>query len=170
MVQQYEKRDSCLYHDRYGDPGSHGHSSGAGHYVFPGRPFRTEFGAPPAVPLSHLYFDDPNFEVDENGHPYWVVPRIEYTIGLYGGTDITGVVLCDAVTGESQYYPIGEVPQWVDRAVSPDILIEQFDNWGTLKHGFLNSIFGQKDSLVSTEGYNYLALNDDIGCTAVYPV
>ena len=107
-------------------------------------------------------FDDPNFEVDENGHPYWVVPRIEYTIGLYGGTDITGVVLCDAVTGETQYYPIGEVPQWVDRAVSPDILIEQFDNWGTLKHGFINSIFGQKDSLVSTEGYNYLALNDDI--------
>ena len=107
-------------------------------------------------------FDDPNFEVDENGHPYWVVPRIEYTIGLYGGTDITGVVLCDAVTGETQYYPIGEVPQWVDRAVSSDILIEQFDNWGTLKHGFINSIFGQKDSLVSTEGYNYLALNDDI--------
>lgn len=107
-------------------------------------------------------FDQPNFEVDENGHPFWVVPRIEYTIGLYGGTDITGVVLCDAVTGESQYYPIGEVPQWVDRAVSSDILIEQFDNWGTLKHGFFNSIFGQKDSLVSTEGYNYLALNDDI--------
>lgn len=107
-------------------------------------------------------FDQPNFEVDENGHPFWVVPRIEYTIGLYGGTDITGVVLCDAVTGESEYYPIGEVPQWVDRAVSSDILIEQFDNWGTLKHGFFNSIFGQKDSLVSTEGYNYLALNDDI--------
>ncbi|MFR6343932.1 MAG: hypothetical protein ACLUO4_03460 [Christensenellales bacterium] len=107
-------------------------------------------------------FDSPNFEVDENGHPFWVVPRIEYTIGLYGGTDITGVVLCDAVTGETAYYPIGEVPQWVDRAVSSDILIEQFDNWGTLKHGFFNSIFGQKDSLVSTDGYNYLALKDDI--------
>ena len=46
-------------------------------------------------------FDAPAFEIDETGHPYWVCPRITKTIGLFGGTDITGAVLVDAVTGES---------------------------------------------------------------------
>lgn len=32
------------------------------------------------------------------------------TIGLFGGTDIQGAVLVNAVTGESQYYE--EVPNW----------------------------------------------------------
>ncbi len=107
-------------------------------------------------------FDPAIFEVDDDGHPYWVVPRVDYTIGLYGGKDIVGVVLCDAVTGDTQYYDLADVPQWIDRAFSSDLLVEQFDNWGSLKHGFWNSIFGQRDSLRATQGYNYLAMNDDI--------
>ena len=30
------------------------------------------------------------------------------------------------------------------------------------KNGFFNSIFGQKNVVNTTEGYNYLAMNDDI--------
>ena len=37
-----------------------------------------------------------------------------------------------------------------------------FDYYGTLKHGFINSVLGQKDCLVTTEGYNYLAVDDDV--------
>ncbi len=107
-------------------------------------------------------FDNPIFEVDEDGHPFWVVPRIDYTIGLYGGEDILGVVLCDAVTGDTTYYPLSEVPQWIDRAINSNLVMEQFDYYGTLKHGFWNSIFGQRDSLQTTSGYNYIAMNDDI--------
>lgn len=107
-------------------------------------------------------FDEAIFEVDDNGHPYWVVPRVEYTIGLYGGKDVRGVVLCDAVTGDTVYYELADVPQWIDRALSADLLIEQFDDWGTLKHGYWNSLFGQRDSLKATDGYNYIAMNDDI--------
>ena len=29
-------------------------------------------------------------------------------------------------------------------------------------NGFINSIFGQKDVTVTTQGYNYIALNDDV--------
>ena len=39
------------------------------------------------------------------------------TIGLFGGTDIKGAVLVDAITGESTYYE--EVPTWVDNVYTP---------------------------------------------------
>ena len=42
------------------------------------------------------------------------------------------------------------------------MLIELYDYHGTLKHGFINSILGQKDCLVTTDGYNYLAIDDDV--------
>ena len=107
-------------------------------------------------------FGEENFEIDEQGKPFWVVPKIDFTIGLYGGRDIGGIVLVDAVTGDCSYYDKEDIPSWVDGAFDADIIIEQFDNWGTLKHGFINSVFGQRDSLQSTAGYNYIAMNDDI--------
>lgn len=42
------------------------------------------------------------------------------------------------------------------------MLIQLYDYYGTLKHGFLNSVLGQKDCLHTTTGYNYLALDDDV--------
>jgi len=107
-------------------------------------------------------FEQPNFEVDDNGTPYWVCARVVYRIGLYGGHDIGGVVLVNAVTGECTYYDIKDVPSWVDRVYNADLIIEQFDYYGMLQHGFLNSIFGQKDCQETTDGYNYIALNDDV--------
>ena len=59
-------------------------------------------------------FDEPAFEIDENGDPWWVCPRVSHTIGLFGGRDIIGAVLVNAVTGESAYYKTGDVPNWVD--------------------------------------------------------
>lgn len=61
-------------------------------------------------PVPHFFFDTPQFEIDEDGHPWWIAPRVVKTIGLFGGRDIQGAVLCDAITGESVYYDISEVP------------------------------------------------------------
>ena len=47
-------------------------------------------------------FDTPQFEIDEEGNPWWIAPRVVKTIGLFGGTDIDGAVLCNAITGESR--------------------------------------------------------------------
>jgi len=105
-------------------------------------------------------FAEPEFEIDETGHPYWIAPRIVKTIGLFGGRDIKGAVLVDAVTGECTYYE--EVPQWVDTLYDPDIIMEQYDYHGTLVNGFINSILGQRDVTITTEGYNYIAMNDDV--------
>ena len=105
-------------------------------------------------------FADPVFEIDEEGHPYWVCPRMIKTIGLFGGTDIQGAVLVDAVTGESQYYE--EVPSWVDQLYVADLIMEQYDYYGMYSNGFWNSIFGQRDVKVTTDGYNYIAIGDDV--------
>ena len=107
-------------------------------------------------------FDSPAFEIDEEGNPYWVCPRITNTIGLFGGTDVLGAVLVNAVTGETEYYKVGDIPTWVDHVYNADLIISQYDNHGRYIHGFINSLFGQRDVTVTTEGYNYIALNDDV--------
>ena len=107
-------------------------------------------------------FNELSFEIDEDGIPYWVCPVKKFNIGLFGGATIGRVVLCNAITGETKDYTIEEVPQWIDRAYSADLLVQLYDYYGTLKHGFFNSVLGQKDCLKTTEGYNYLAIDDDV--------
>ena len=107
-----------------------------------------------------MMFSSPEFEIDESGHPWWIAPRVVKTIGLFGGTDIQGAVLVDAVTGQSQYYK--EVPTWVDTLYVPELIMQQYDYHGTLVHGFINSLLGQRDVTITTDGYNYIAMNDDV--------
>ncbi|KMZ55592.1 hypothetical protein [Dorea sp. D27] len=107
-------------------------------------------------------YDDLSFEIDEEGTPFWIAPVKKFNIGLFGGETVGKVVLCNAITGETEEYDIEDVPQWVDRAYSADLLVDLFDYYGTLKHGFFNSVLGQKDCLKTTDGYNYLALDDDV--------
>lgn len=103
-----------------------------------------------------------NFEINDEGIPYWICPVEEKTIGLFGGVDIKGAVLLNAITGEHQYYDVEDIPQWVDKVYDATLMIQQYDYYGTLKNGFINSIFGQRDCLQTTEGYNYIALKDDV--------
>jgi hypothetical protein len=117
----------------------------------------------------HLRFAHPtyiygglSFEIDDNGVPYWVAPVKKFNIGLFGGETVGKVVLCNAITGETKTYKIENAPSWIDRAYAADLLVELFDYYGTLKHGFINSVLSQKDCLETTDGYNYLALDDDV--------
>jgi len=102
-----------------------------------------------------------SFEIDNEGHPYYIVPTIKYAaIGLRA--KVTGVIIFNPVDGTSKKYNLDEIPTWVDIAYSASLIIEQVDDWGTYKNGFWNSIFGQKNVVNTTEGYNYLAMNDDV--------
>lgn len=107
-------------------------------------------------------FNELSFEIDEEGVPYWVCPVKKFKIGLFGGETIGKVVLCNAITGETTEYNIKDVPEWIDRAYAADLLVQLYDYYGTLKHGYINSVLGQKDCLVTTDGYNYLAIDDDV--------
>lgn len=107
-------------------------------------------------------FYDVNFEVDDDGVPYWCATVVNKTIGLFGGTDVAGAVLVNAVTGECNYYSIGDVPTWVDRVCSASLIMEQYDYYGMYQNGFWNSILGQSGCTESTSGYNYIAMDDDV--------
>ena len=107
-------------------------------------------------------FDSVSFEIDEKGHPYWIVSCYDYTIGFLGGYDITGIVTVDAVSGKMDYFDVKDVPQWIDCVYTANVVLTQANYWGTYVNGWWNSIISQKNVVKTTEGYNYLAIDDDI--------
>ena len=111
---------------------------------------------------TYIFDDQIFFEIDEEGTPYWVCPVKKFNIGLFGGQTVGRVVLCNAVSGECTDMDVEDVPQWVDKVYSAELLTRLYDYSGILKHGYLNSILGQRDCLQSTNGYNYIALDDDV--------
>jgi hypothetical protein len=113
-------------------------------------------------------FDEFSFEIDEDGHAWWICPVRTYTIGLFGGYTINRVVLCDATTGECQDMAVDEVPEWVDRVYPAELLLEQYNWYGSYHNGWLNSFLGQEGVVRTTPGtndslgYNYIAKDDDV--------
>ena len=112
-------------------------------------------------------FDTARFEIDEEGKPFWIVPVLDKTIGMFGGTDVKGLVIVDAVNGDMVEYTIDEARsskelQWIDGIYSANLLVEQYNYYGQYQKGFINSILGQDGVRLTTEGSNFLAQNDDV--------
>ena len=107
-------------------------------------------------------FGEPYFEINEEGEPYWVCARMDKTIGLFGGVDVKGAVLVNAVSGECTYYDVADIPTWVDHVYNADLIMQQYNYYGRYINGFLNSILGQRDVTVTTQGYNYIAQDGDV--------
>ncbi|MDO4502765.1 MAG: Tat pathway signal sequence [Coriobacteriia bacterium] len=113
-------------------------------------------------------FADFSFEIDEKGHPWWICPTIKKTIGLFGGETIDRVVMCDAVTGETQDLAVDEVPTWVDRVYPSELLLRQYNWYGAYNNGWINSWLGQQGVVKTTPGnddqlgYNYIAKDGDV--------
>jgi hypothetical protein len=106
-------------------------------------------------------FSSFNFETNEDGEPFWIVPVEKHTIGLFGGVDVDYVLIVNAVTGSIDKYSIGEVPEWIDNVYNSDLITSQYDDYGSFQSGYWNSIFGQKGVKVTTEGYNYIPQSND---------
>ncbi len=111
---------------------------------------------------TYIFTEQIFFEIDDDGTPFWICPVKKFNIGLFGGVTVGNVVICNAVTGDCVDYDIEDVPQWVDKVFQAELLMNLYDYNGTLKHGYFNSILGQKDCLRTTNGYNYIALDDDV--------
>ena len=109
-----------------------------------------------------LMFDTLAFEINDDGIPYWIAPVYEYKIGLFGGKDIVGAVLVNAINGDHDYYDIKKVPEWVDRVYPSNLILTQLENYGKYTNGYLNTLLSQKGVLQPTDGYNYIAINDDV--------
>lgn len=106
--------------------------------------------------------DEPLMEVDDEGIPYWITPVLKPTVGWFGGLDVKEVILCNALTGEATKYKIGEIPTWIDRVYSANLILNHIDYYGKYQSGFFNSFIGQKGVLQATALYNYLAIDDDV--------
>lgn len=111
--------------------------------------------------------DTPNFEIDNAGHPYWITPVLDKTIGLFGGTDVKGVIITDALNGNSEYYSVDTVKtnpelEWIDVVYSENLIIEQYNYYGKLSGGFWNSIFFQNDVNVASSGRGMITLGNDV--------
>ena len=113
-------------------------------------------------------FDEKSFEIDDEGHPWWICPVRKYTIGLFGGETISRVIMCDACSGECTELSVEDVPQWVDRVYPAELLTRQYNWSGRYKNGWVNSWLGQSGVVQTTPGndgmvgYNYIAKDDDV--------
>ena len=100
-----------------------------------------------------------NFEIDDDGNPYWVVSLYEHSIG-YGGANAVGTAIVDAQSGEVKVYSIEDTPKWVDRIQPENFIVQQIKDWGLYVNGFLNSVISEEGVLLPSEGTSLVYGND----------
>lgn len=117
----------------------------------------------------HLRFQYPTaifggyyFELDEEGNPYYICPVLTAKVGLFGGYDVKGVVICNPCTGDSEYHAVDDIPNWVDRVYDGDLIVKKYNWRGMLADGYWNSIIGQKDCKKATADYGYKVMDNDV--------
>ena len=137
----------------------------------------------------HLHYQYPtliygniHFEVDENGKPFYVSSVFDYTIGMFDGQIVVGAIITDPVTGESEYYEVADIPQWVDYVFPGDLICDLYDvayknvngfwngtsfgaNTGCMQTTKINSTYEDEDGEVYSEAgsdYGYIAKDGDI--------
>ncbi len=115
----------------------------------------------------HTYFSgnmfrgltDYSFEIDDEGNPYWVITNYTPSIGISGDI-VTGVVVVDAQSGETNFYSDqNNAPDWVERIEPKSLVINHINSWGAYKNGFINTMFGQKEMIQTTTGSSYVYID-----------
>ena len=107
-------------------------------------------------------FGNISFEIDEEGNPYYIVSCMSPKVGLFGAMDVNEVIIFNPCTGESQLYPLTEVPSWVDNVFTGAQASEKYDWYGMLQNGYWNSVIGKKDCKVTTDDFGYIMIKDDV--------
>lgn len=113
----------------------------------------------------HIYFSgyyncgltDYSFEIDDQGHPYWVVTKYEKRIG-FSGDDAVGVLVIDTESGAIKEYSIANAPAWIDRIQPANFIEKQLNDWGEYVNGYWN--FSNENKLQITEDVS-LVYGDD---------
>ncbi len=108
-----------------------------------------------------VLFGDPTFEIDDQGNPWYVCTTYTYT-GIRSMHKVTGVILFDPVSGNSQKYAVEDAPTWVDRIYPEALINSELNDYGRYQKGWINSWLGQEGVTQTSSGYNYLSKNGDI--------
>lgn len=107
-------------------------------------------------------FSSVNFEIDEEGNPYYIVSCMKPKVGLFGAMDVNEVIIFNPCDGTSEIYPVDESPAWIDNVYDGELACQKYDWYGTLSGGFWNSVIGNRDCKMTTEGYGYIVRGDDV--------
>ncbi len=106
--------------------------------------------------------DNYYLELDNDGNPYYICPTMKANAGLFGAMDVDGVIVCDPCTGDTEYYSVGNVPNWIDRVYDGDLMCRKYDWYGKLSGGYINSIIGNKGCKKTTDDYGYKVMDGDV--------
>ncbi|WP_039043339.1 membrane protein [Sporosarcina sp. ZBG7A] len=99
-----------------------------------------------------IFYGDVQLEIDDEGNPHYIRSYGEF-ITARNGFDVKGIVMTDPMTGAIEKFALADIPDYIDGAVSPEVVSLQNSYFGKYVHGFWNSIVGKKDvKLPSDEG------------------
>lgn len=119
--------------------------------------------------MRHVQMNNPTrifegcyFEVKDDGTPCYICPVLHARVGLFGGMDVKGAVICDPVSGDMEYYDVEDIPTWVDRVYDGELLTRKYNWHGLFGNGYWNSIIGQKGCVQTTNDYGYKTIEDDV--------
>ena len=119
--------------------------------------------------MRKLRFDYPTkifgsvaFELDEAGNPYYIISCMKPKVALFGGMDVSEVIIFNPCDGTSSLYALADTPSWVDNVFTGYLASQKYDWHGTLQNGYWNSVIGNKDCKVTTDDFGYIALDDDV--------
>lgn len=110
-----------------------------------------------------------HFEIDEEGNPYYIATVYKKTIALFNGQTVKGAIIVNPTDGTTEYYDVANIPQWADVIFPGDLLCMQYDWYGKLSNGFINSVIGKKGCKQVTQylgdeeaasSYDAVPLND----------
>lgn len=96
-------------------------------------------------------------EIDDDGVPYYVGTTYQHKVG-FSGSDTTGIVTVNAISGEVVRYPLGTEPKWVDRIQAEEFILEQMQDRGEYVHGYINL---NNDGRLRVEGMLDLVYGSD---------
>jgi hypothetical protein len=119
--------------------------------------------------MRKLRFDYPTkifgsiaFELDEAGNPYYIVSCMKPKVALFGGMDVSEVIIFNPCDGTSALYALADTPSWVDNVFTGYLASQKYDWYGTLQNGYWNSVIGNKDCKVTTDDFGYIIIGDDV--------
>lgn len=107
-------------------------------------------------------FGDMNFELDEDGNPWFVVSCMKPRVGLFGAQDVHEVIVFNPCDGTSTLYPVSDTPAWIDNVYNGYLASRKYDWYGTLSGGWWNSVIGNRDCKRTTDDFGYIVRGDDV--------
>lgn len=100
-----------------------------------------------------------NFQIDEEGTPYWVISVTEYKVWKSAKVPV-GAIIVNAIDGSMEKYALKDIPKWVEQVYDGDMVSTLYNRYGKYLNGFPN--LSDEGKTQVTRDYGYLEKDGDI--------